>query len=185
MLTSTFALPRRTSGPALYLALALLAVALVACGRSGSPIATIDAIDRAFDRGDFAEASSHFEGRGLAVVEDAPELQPLFAAIQLDPKRSNVRGGRADVTVEVTGVDLRTMMANLLGDALAAALRGREPDMAALIAEQLENGAPTVRSTATVQMVRQDGKWLVAEENGAFFEAMFGLSDLSEVVDGR
>lgn len=89
------------------------------------------------------------------------------------------------MTVEVTGVDLRTMMANLLGDALAAAFRGREPDMAALIAEQLENGAPTVRSTATVQMVRQDGKWLVAEENGAFFEAMFGLSDLSEVVDGR
>ncbi len=163
----------------------LLAVALTACGRGESPIVTIDKIDRAFDRGDFVEASSHFEGRGLAAVEDAPELQPMFAAIQLDPKRSSGRGNTAQVTVDVTGVDLRAIMASLLGDAFAAAFMGREPDMAALIAEQLENGAPQVRSTVDVNMVREDGKWLVAQENGAFFEAMFGLRDLEDALTGR
>lgn len=179
---------RRSRRPAaLVLTLLVVAVAstLAACGRGESPIVTIDKIDRAFDRRDFVEASSHFEGRGLAAVEDAPELQPMFAAIQLDPKRSTTRGNGAEVTVDVTGVDLRAIMANLLGDAFAAAFMGREPDMAALIAEQLENGAPQVRSTVTVNMVRKDGKWLVAEQNGPFFEAMFGLRDLEDALNGR
>ena len=171
----------------LVLALVAFAVvaALAACDRGESPIVTIGKIDRAFAQGDFVEASSHFEGRGLSAVEDAPELQPMFAAIRLDPKRSNARGNSAEVTVDVTGVDLRAIMANLLGDAFAAAFMGREPDMAALIAEQLENGAPQVHSTVTVNMVREDGKWLVAQENGAFFEAMFGLRDLEDALNGR
>jgi len=184
---STSGPPRRPAPTFVFFALlaTLLAVALTACGRGESPIVTIDKIDRAFDRGDFVEASSHFEGRGLAAVEDAPELQPMFAAIRLDPKRSSGRGNTAQVTVDVTGVDLRAIMANLLGDAFAAAFMGREPDMAALIAEQLENGAPQVRSTVDVNMVREDGKWLVAQENGAFFEAMFGLRDLEDALTGR
>lgn len=179
--------PRAVRASPLFLVLLamLLAVPLSACVRGESPIVTIDKIDRAFDRGDFVEASSHFEGRGLAAVEDAPELQPMFAAIQLDPKRSSGRGNTAQVTVDVTGVDLRAIMANLLGDSFAAALMGREPDMAALIAKQLESGAPQVRSTVAVNMVRKDGKWLVALENGPFFEAMFGLRDLEDALTGR
>jgi hypothetical protein len=177
---------RRGSG-AIVLALLAFVVAstLVACDRGESPIVTIGKIDRAFDRGDFVEASSYFEGRGLSALEDAPELQPMFAAVRLDPRRSNARGNSAEVTVDVTGVDLREIMANLLGDAFAAAFMGREPDMAALIAERLENGAPQVRSTVTVNMVRKDGKWLVAQENGALFEAMFGLRDLEDALKGR
>src|SRR5690606_25322243 len=172
--------------PFVFLALLamLLAVPLTACVRGESPIVTIDKIDRAFDRGDFVEASSHFEGRGLAAVEDAPELQPMFAAIRLDPKRASGRGDSTQVTVEVTGVDLRVIMANLLGDAFASAFMGREPDMAALIAKQLETGAPQVRSTVAVNMVRKDGKWLVALENGPFFEAMFGSRDLEDALTG-
>ncbi|MFO7543960.1 MAG: hypothetical protein R6W77_00525 [Trueperaceae bacterium] len=177
--------PRRPVALVLALLALVVASTLAACDRGESPIVTIGKIDRAFDRGDFVEASSHFEGRGLSAVEDAPELQPMFAAIRLDPKRSNGRGNSAEVTVDVTGVDLRAIMANLLGDAFAAAFMGREPDMAALIAEQLENGAPQVHSTVTVNMVRKDGKWLVAEQNGAFFEAMFGLRDLGDALNGR
>ena len=171
--------------------LILLSLSAFAGCQKNSPDATVKGFMEAVKTMDYEEIAKYCEdGASDSELssyedEDAAFLTPVFKSLKYKIVSTETGDGFAAVTLEITTIDVKDVITNLVGEFLMTAfshLDDDDFDADAYYAEQLEQALSKddlelLTSTAVLDLIKtEDGRWLVTglDDNDEFLDAITG-----------
>ena len=125
---------------------------------------------------------------GLMQENEESELPKLiFENLSWKILKEEENGDTATVEVEVTNKDFNKVMVNLQQKLMKAALNGESIDESKtqeyLLEELANDEIENVTNTHSITVVKQDGKWVVSEENNVVNILLPGLNEAIDALD--
>ncbi len=150
--------------------IAILAIVVIICFivfTANSPKNVVEKMFKEIETGNY---SGEILSNLLQQESFNQEAQSLLFD-KLDHKIVKVEenGDTATVEVEITNKDFKTIMNNYMQKVIKLAFGGQQPneeEMTNYLIEELKNeGVQTVTVTQSIALQKQDGKWVLSEEN--------------------
>ena len=116
---------------------------------------------------------------------DTETMNLLFNKLDWKITETTQEGNKASVTVEVTNKNFKTIIGNYMQNALRVAFSGQELSDAEmenyLIEELKKEDMETATITQTINLTKQDGKWVINTTDTSFVEIL--LPGLNEAIN--
>lgn len=157
--------------------LAVLMLFSFAGCQKASPQKDLDAMLTALKSGDIETLAALNDEEDFD-LEGQEQMMSIFSSISWEfGETVEVDEDDAKVNVQITTKDMKTVFSEFMTQALSKAMQGEEMSEEA-VSQMLIDIINTTEKTATfdvsVEMNLEDGKWVVGEENEAFFNAITG-----------
>lgn len=160
--------------------------ALASCGAS-DPKGVVDSYMKACQKLDTEKMYEYFPGQGASIENDALGESDIdfFSRITYELGETSVDGDKATQKIQITTVDMATIMTELVTELTAEMLTNlgdsefdSEAYVNELLAEKLSNpDAKLITTTVTVNLEKNsDGKWIISspDQNAEFLDALSG-----------
>ena len=160
--------------------------ALASCGAS-DPKGAVDSYMKACQKLDTEKMYEYFPGQGTSIENDALGESDIdfFSRITYELGETSVDGDKATQKIQITTVDMATIMTELVTELTAEMLTNlgdsefdSEAYVNELLAEKLSNpDAKLITTTVTVNLEKNsDGKWIISspDQNAEFLDALSG-----------
>ena len=116
---------------------------------------------------------------------DTETMNLLFNKLDWKITETTQEGNNASVTVEVTNKNFKTIIGNYMQNALRVAFSGQELSDAEmenyLIEELKKEDMETATITQTINLTKQDGKWVINTTDTSLVEIL--LPGLNEAIN--
>ena len=116
---------------------------------------------------------------------DQETMNLLFDKLSWKVTETTQEENTANVTVEVTNKNFKTIIANYMQNALRVAFSGQElsdAEMENYLLEELRNeDVETTTTTQTINLTKQDGKWVINTTDTNLIDIL--LPGLNEAVN--
>ena len=163
-----------------------IAIAISVYFTLNSPKANLNYILTALKDADFSKIENYSQllsSSGIIdgenINQDAQKL--LFEKLEWNIKSVEQDGDTATVELEVTNKDFRKIISNYMQKALTSAFNGQDTSdetMSNYLMDALkDDSVGTTTVTQTIKMVKQNGKWGVADAESFIYALLPGLSD--------
>ena len=136
-----------------------------------SPSKTLDGIMTSLKNGEQEVVAMYSEGN----EEDV--LKKIYSQMSWNIGDSQSKDGEATVEIDITTTDMEEVFTAFMMQALSDTLKGDAPsdeDMTKILTDILENEEAVKTYNVSVNMHKEDGKWVIADENEGFFNAITG-----------
>lgn len=168
---------------ALVLCFALCSVALISCSKSPADEASaaLSEVLDALKAGDMDKIVDL--GVADADTEEAKMIMAMFKKLEHKvTEATEVDENTVEVKVSITTVDMMKVFEEYIAQGMAKMAEDPEwEDDGALLETIVDGIEETVTNSATVTMIKEDGKWITAEENTELANALLGgLGDALE-----
>ena len=174
------------------IAIIILAIVLYVVFANG-PKGVVEGMFRALKNGDYDKVNEYInynEVISSSDVLDSESLDQETMNLLFDKLSWKVTGtiqeeNTANVTVEVTNKNFRTIIANYMQNALKVAFSGQElsdAEMENYLLEELRNeDVETTTTTQIINLTKQDGKWVINTTDTNLIDIL--LPGLNEAVN--
>lgn len=171
--------------------LIVMSLGLAACGDSTTPKDTVETYFAAIQKADF-EAMKKLNETGTAddftfdstVKEEQEQFKLLFSKMSVEVGEEKIEGDKATVETKVTAIDMGKLVEEIMKDSIAnqfaqAGQQKSDAEMDLAINAKLDSmlkdpKAPTNVTEATVNLVKKDDKWVIADANDEMANAVLG-----------
>lgn len=171
------------------LILVLLAYAFLA----STPKRSVEGVLQGLKDGDYDKVNEYVNYEELisaSSAEDGEELNAeaqklLFDKLSWDITEESKDGDTANVTVEITNKNFKTIINNYMQRVLRLAFSGQdvtdEQNQNYLIEELNSEDVEMTTTTQVINLVKQDGKWIITTTNDELVNSL--LPGLKEAID--
>ena len=169
--------------------LIILAVAISVSMMQKTPQKAVNEMLTALKAGDLEKASQYFNYENLMNISgltnkdnmDIETQKLFFDKLEWNIKNTNIENDTANVEIEVTNKDFKTIIGNYMQKALKAVFSGNDlsnSQMESYLKEELQSEtAPTTSVTKTIVLTKQDDNWIVNESDDLIDLILPGLRE--------
>lgn len=174
------------------IAIIILAIVLYVVFANG-PKGVVEGMFRALKNGDYDKVNEYINYNEVISSSDVLDSESLdqetmnllFDKLSWKVTETTQEENTANVTVEVTNKNFKTIIANYMQNALRVAFSGQElsdAEMENYLLEELRNeDVETTTTTQTINLTKQDGKWVINTTDTNLIDIL--LPGLSEAVN--
>ena len=157
--------------------LVIIAIIVAVSMLQKTPEKSINEMLTSLKAGDIETASKYFDYENLMNISgltnkdnmDTEAQKLFFDRLEWNIKNVNIENDTANVEVEVTNKDFKTIIGNYMQKALKAVFSGNDlsnSQMESYLKEELQSEtAPVTTVTKTIQLTKQDNEWKVNEKD--------------------
>ena len=174
------------------IAIIILAIVLYVAFANG-PKGVVEGMFSALKNGDYDKVNEYINYNEVISSSDVLDSESLdqetmnllFDKLSWKVTETTQEENTANVTVEVTNKNFKTIIANYMQNALRVAFSGQElsdAEMENYLLEELRNeDVETTTTTQTINLTKQDGKWVINTTDTNLIDIL--LPGLSEAVN--
>lgn len=174
------------------IAIIILAIVLYVAFANG-PKGVVEGMFRALKNGDYDKVNEYINYNEVISSSDVLDSESLdqetmnllFDKLSWKVTETTQEENTANVTVEVTNKNFKTIIANYMQNALRVAFSGQElsdAEMENYLLEELKNeDVETTTTTQTINLTKQDGKWVINTTDTNLIDIL--LPGLNEAVN--
>ena len=174
------------------IAIIILAIVLYVVFANG-PKGVVEGMFRALKNGDYDKVNEYINYNEVISSSDVLDSESLdqetmnllFDKLSWKVTETTQEENTANVTVEVTNKNFKTIIANYMQNALRVAFSGQElsdAEMENYLLEELKNeDVETTTTTQTINLTKQDGKWVINTTDTNLIDIL--LPGLNEAVN--
>ena len=174
------------------IAIIILAIVLYVVFANG-PKGVVEGMFRALKNGDYDKVNEYINYNEVISSSDVLDSESLdqetmnllFDKLSWKVTETTQEENTANVTVEVTNKNFKTIIANYMQNALRVAFSGQElsdAEMENYLLEELRNeDVETTTTTQTINLTKQDGKWVINTTDTNLIDIL--LPGLNEAVN--
>ena len=176
----------------IIIAIIILAIVLYVVFANG-PKGVVEGMFRALKNGDYDKVNEYINYNEVISSSDVLDSESLdqetmnllFDKLSWKVTETTQEENTANVTVEVTNKNFKTIIANYMQNALRVAFSGQElsdAEMENYLLEELRNeDVETTTTTQTINLTKQDGKWVINTTDTNLIDIL--LPGLNEAVN--
>ncbi len=176
----------------IIIAIVILAIVLYIVFANG-PKGVVEGMFKALKNGDYDKVSEYINYNEVISSSDVLDSESLdeetmnllFDKLSWKVTETTQEENNANVTVEVTNKNFKTIIANYMQNALRVAFSGQElsdAEMENYLLEELRNeDVETTTTTQTINLTKQNGKWVVSTTDNDLVNIL--LPGLNEAVN--
>ena len=174
------------------IAIIILAIVLYVVFANGTK-GVVEGMFRALKNGDYDKVNEYINYNEVISSSDVLDSESLdqetmnllFDKLSWKVTETTQEENTANVTVEVTNKNFKTIIANYMQNALRVAFSGQElsdAEMENYLLEELRNeDVETTTTTQTINLTKQDGKWVINTTDTNLIDIL--LPGLNEAVN--
>lgn len=174
------------------IAIIILAIVLYVAFANG-PKGVVEGMFSALKNGDYDKVNEYINYNEVISSSDVLDSESLdqetmnllFDKLSWKVTETTQEENTANVTVEVTNKNFKTIIANYMQNALRVAFSGQElsdAEMENYLLEELKNeDVETTTTTQTINLIKQDGKWVINTTDTNLIDIL--LPGLNEAVN--
>ena len=174
------------------IAIIILAIVLYVVFANG-PKGVVEGMFSALKNGDYDKVNEYINYNEVISSSDVLDSESLdqetmnllFDKLSWKVTETTQEENTANVTVEVTNKNFKTIIANYMQNALRVAFSGQElsdAEMENYLLEELKNeDVETTTTTQTINLTKQDGKWVINTTDTNLIDIL--LPGLNEAVN--
>lgn len=174
------------------IAIIILAIVLYVAFANG-PKGVVEGMFSALKNGDYDKVNEYINYNEVISSSDVLDSESLdqetmnllFDKLSWKVTETTQEENTANVTVEVTNKNFKTIIANYMQNALRVAFSGQElsdAEMENYLLEELKNeDVETTTTTQTINLTKQDGKWVINTTDTNLIDIL--LPGLNEAVN--
>ena len=174
------------------IAIIILAIVLYVVFANG-PKGVVEGMFRALKNGDYDKVNEYINYNEVISSSDVLDSESLdqetmnllFDKLSWKVTETTQEENTANVTVEVTNKNFKTIIANYMQNALRVAFSGQElsdAEMENYLLEELRNeDVETTTTTQTINLTKQDGRWVINTTDTNLIDIL--LPGLNEAVN--
>ena len=174
------------------IAIIILAIVLYVVFANG-PKGVVEGMFSALKNGDYDKVNEYINYNEVISSSDVLDSESLdqetmnllFDKLSWKVTETTQEENTANVTVEVTNKNFKTIIANYMQNALKVAFSGQElsdAEMENYLIEELKNeDVETITTTQTINLTKQDGKWVINTTDTNLIDIL--LPGLNEAVN--
>ena len=174
------------------IAIIILAIVLYVAFANG-PKGVVEGMFSALKNGDYDKVNEYINYNEVISSSDVLDSESLdqetmnllFDKLSWKVTETTQEENTANVTVEVTNKNFKTIIANYMQNALRVAFSGQElsdAEMENYLLEELKNeDVETTTTTQTINLTKQDGKWVIDTTDTNLIDVL--LPGLNEAVN--